>query len=596
MITTRGVKMRKFKKTSGYIFRVFSDLFSITPFSCVIICICYAVNAIYPTILTYVMSRLYETAERLNSGNENSEHFFRFIVIFALTYIIKNLFDMLMSTPRGCGLYTKAKYTLDRRIAEKAAYLPYISYEETETYERMERAKDCINSNIPQRIFRNALDVISQIIAFAGTVAILVGFNIWLLPISLITVIPFFIIRFIRGREFYTLKWFQAKKRRKMDYLWGLFIDRKSIKEMRAFQFNHYIYEKWNCLKNEVNREEFDFRKKDARSLFFCDVIRISGILIGIVLCIALIAYDKLTVGQFAACISAFFLVQNMAKDIFVSIASTDSNMKFLADYYGFMDIPSYNKSGMDIHAIDEIYLHNVSFKYPKVNTFALEQVNLHIHAGEKIAVVGENGSGKTTLAKLILNLFEPSSGEILINKIPVSSFDQNSYHDLLSVIPQNFVHYNMTVAENIAISDHRKQLDEPHIREILKYIGLEKYSGKLDTMLGKEFGGEDVSGGEWQKIAIARALYKDSELLVLDEPTSALDPLIENEILGKFIDMAKDKTAIIISHRIGLCKLVDKLVVMKDGKIVGCGSHDELIETNTYYQHLFFEQQKWYE
>jgi ATP-binding cassette subfamily B protein len=114
--------------------------------------------------------------------------------------------------------------------------------------------------------------------------------------------------------------------------------------------------------------------------------------------------------------------------------------------------------------------------------------------------------------------------------------------------------------------------------------------------MLGKEFGGEDVSGGEWQKIAIARVLYKDSELLVLDEPTSALDPLIETEILGKFIDMAKDKTAIIISHRIGLCKLVDKLVVMKDGKIAGYGPHDELIETNTYYRHLFFEQQKWYE
>ena len=576
-------------------YNVYRDFFSITPLSCVVILMCYVVNSLYPSLLTYFIAKLFETAEFINLPGANQNEFHINLVFFAVLYIIKNVFEMMINAPRSCGIYAKAKYRFDRRLAVHTSQLPYICFEQTETFEKLNRAQHCINSNIPQRLFFSSLELISFIVGIMGTSAILISFNVLLLPLSIITVLPFFIVRIFRGKEFYKLKRFQALKRRKMDYLWSLFIDKKSIKEMKVFNFHDYTYKKWKSIKTDVINEEFEFVSKDSSSLLFCDIIRISGILISAILCIILVFNMTLSVGQLAACLSAFFMVQNMMRSIFENLANYNTNINIISDYYEFLDLKSDRTNGENIDLIESIDLNEVCFKYPNSSTYALKDINFSIKRGDKIAIVGENGSGKTTLAKLILNLIEPTSGNICINNKHIHSFDKNKFYKLISVVSQNIIHFNMTLKENITISDYEKPADKQKIKDVLSFLGLMNHDNRLDDLLGKEYGGGELSGGEWQKVGIARALYKNCDLMILDEPTSALDPLIENEILSDFISIVKDKTALIISHRIGFCKLVDRVVVVKDGKIVGVGNHTELIANNEYYRYLYQEQQKWY-
>jgi len=576
-------------------FNVYRDFFSSTPLSCVVIMLCYVVNSLYPSLLTYSIAKLFDAAESINLPGADQSAFYSNLIFFAAIYIVKYIFEMAINAPRSCGVYAKAKYSFDRRLAVHTSQLPYICFEQTEIFEKLNRAQHCIGSNIPQRFFLSSLELVSLIIGIMGTSAILISFNILLLPLSIITVVPIFAVRIIRGKDFYKLKGFQAPKRRKMEYLWSLFVDKKSIREMKVFNFHTYTYDKWKSIKMDVVEEEFDFVRKDSRSLLFCDIIRISGILTSAVICIVLVFNRKLSVGQLAACLSAFFMVQNMMKSVFENVANNNTNINFISDYYEFMDLKLDRINGENIDSIESIDLKEVCFKYPNSSAYALKDINLSIKKGEKIAIVGENGSGKTTLAKLILNLIEPTSGNICTNNKPIHSFDKNSLYKLISIVSQNIIHFNMTLKENIAISDYDKPADEQKIKEVLSFLDLTSYEGRLDDFLGKEYGGGELSGGEWQKVAIARGLYKNCEFMILDEPTSALDPLIENEILSDFISIVKDKTALIISHRIGLCKLVDKVVVVKDGKIVGFGDHAELIATNEYYRYLYQEQQKWY-
>ncbi len=220
------------------------------------------------------------------------------------------------------------------------------------------------------------------------------------------------------------------------------------------------------------------------------------------------------------------------------------------------------------------------------------------IKKGEKIVILGVNGSGKTTLSKLILGLYPPDEGEIYYDNISLDEIERESLYNHVSAISQNFVAYSLTLRENVAISDLKKISDDSIITDTIKNVGLGDLLNSTDGLemqMGREFGGAELSGGQWQKLAIARGLFKPSEFIILDEPTSALDPIIETEILKQFIEIAKNKTAIIISHRVGLCKLADKIIVMKDGQICEIGTHSSLINNNGEYQRLYTSQEQWY-
>ena len=234
----------------------------------------------------------------------------------------------------------------------------------------------------------------------------------------------------------------------------------------------------------------------------------------------------------------------------------------------------------------------NVYFKYDNENQYALQNINLKINPYEKIALVGDNGAGKSTLIKLLLRLYKPTSGEILINNININDFDFNEYISLFSTVFQDYTIFNFKIKENICMNN---EYDENKIQSILKSLELDKDINLGITNLFNDDGIE-LSGGEGQKVAIARALYKNSSIIILDEPTSALSPQSEADLYNKLSNIVTNKTTIFISHRLASCKMVDTITVLNNGKIIEKGTHNELINIKDgYYKKMFETQAKMY-
>jgi ATP-binding cassette subfamily B protein len=250
------------------------------------------------------------------------------------------------------------------------------------------------------------------------------------------------------------------------------------------------------------------------------------------------------------------------------------------------------DKTILDIKCLEA---KNVTYRYPLTDEYRIKNVNFKISKGEKVAFIGENGAGKTTFIKLLTGMLEPASGELLIygkNTKELNSADK--YHSLACVFQDPARFNTFTIADNVFLGDVEKDRDESAIDTSLKFAGFE--GADKSAILGKDIGGTDLSGGQWQKIAIARAYYRDRDFIVLDEPTSNLDPLAEAEVFKKYTAMTEGRTVIMVTHRISVASLADRIVVFKDGEIVEDGSHDNLLANNGEYARLYSTQAQWYD
>jgi ATP-binding cassette subfamily B protein len=243
----------------------------------------------------------------------------------------------------------------------------------------------------------------------------------------------------------------------------------------------------------------------------------------------------------------------------------------------------------------------DVGFKYPKSENWVVRHVNFELRAGEKLAFVGENGAGKTTLIKLLLQFYSPTEGQILLDGIPIHRYDQAAYQQYFGVIFQDFVKFELTLRENIAMGEIKEIENQPRIdgaaEKSLANQVIESLPMGYDQPLGKRFKmGKDLSGGQWQKVAIARAYMKDANVLILDEPTSALDARAETEAFDRFIQLTVGKTAVIISHRFSTVRIADRIMVLKNGSVLEIGTHEELMQNNRLYAELFYLQAAGYQ
>ncbi len=384
-----------------------------------------------------------------------------------------------------------------------------------------------------------------------------------------------------------------------MSYLWGLFNNRKTVKEMRTYGFERYITDKWDVIRGAVQEEQWSFAKRDHLSLMLCEFIKIGGYAGSLLFSFLLTVHGEVSIGAFGTCILAFASIQDQMKSLFTDIGKLPERMAFAEDYFTFLERPEEKKGGLPYGGLThKIKLDAVTYHYPNSSHPAVKHVSFTINKGEKIAIVGENGSGKTTLSKLIIGLYPCEQGSITYDGTNLKELDKEALYRSVSAISQQIVPYHFSLRESVALGDLSGRKRDSDIHEVLDRLGLKEAIcelGGIDTPLGKEFGGAELSGGQWQKLAIARALLKPSEFVLLDEPTSALDPLIETEILSNFIKIAKDKTAIMISHRVGLCQFVDKIIVMKKGEVAEVGTHEQLMKRGEAYYRLFTAQQQWY-
>jgi ATP-binding cassette subfamily B protein len=578
-----------------YIKRIFASIFKWVPFSALYTGVDYLYGALTPAIITLISANLFDSAAKVIAGEQAQSSLYLYAVMYLVVYLINDLSNYFRSITVNAGIYEKGTAYFRIALNEKLAKLPLIAFENADMLNRKERAEKAVNDETMSAIFNHSMRLIRSVMGIVGIAAVLCRYSLWLLPLSLLSVLPYLAARIIRGKEFYYVKKHQAKKTRMLNYLWSLFTTRQTAKEMRVMGFGGYITDKWRDTRDDVNEELWNVQKKDAISLLLCDGFRIMGYGISVIVVLILALRGQVSIGVFGAAIGAFLSLQGSMQEFLQRLGNFPEQLSYAGDYYSFLDMPEEQGGAVPYDGLEEsVELDNVSFRYPNTENFAVKSVNLTVNKGEKIAILGENGSGKTTLSKVLLGLYPVETGRVLFDGCPIEKFTKESFYSSVSAIAQDFVSYSLSLRENIAISDTSRMSDDNAIRLSLADVGVDEESNLDDTM-GREFGGKELSGGQWQKLAIARGLFKNSELILLDEPTSALDPLIETEILTKFIKAAKGKTALIISHRIGLCKLVDRIVVMKDGAIAEIGTHRELLSANGEYTRLYNEQAKWY-
>lgn len=488
---------------------------------------------------------------------------------------------------------------LQMALGEKGTRLSLICYENTETNNMLKRAKNCIEQERFSDLSLSVFNILAEILKVTGTLLVLAKFHPILAVVSLVSVLPYFMIRLIRGKEFYELKRYQAAGERRRNYLYHLFCDKRAVKELRIFGIENYIEQKMYETRDKINREVWDFKKHDIFGLLFCELFCQSGYLLSIVITIMLLLHKVLDFGILAAALAAVTSFQTAAKYFLISLGRIPECAAFVKDYYDFMDMEEPVQGTEKFYPdFDRIKLQQVCFSYPSQTDQAVSNLSFEIERNEVVVIVGNNGSGKTTLVKLLTGLYKAQQGQIYYGTQDLASLDPEEFYKHVSLVSQDFIKYELSVRENVGIGDGKNMEDTDKICKLLKQVGLKEFTSRdsVNQLLGSEFGGRDLSTGQWQKLAIARGILKESSVIFLDEPTAALDPLMETSILKMFLQIAQGKTAIIVSHRIGICKNVDKIIVMKDGEIAEIGKHQELLDKRGEYYRLYTMQQKWYQ
>lgn len=516
------------------------------------------------------------------------------LAVFVLSEVANSIFYSCM-----VRIDFQTGQQLQIELGEKGTRLSMICYENTETNNMLKRAKNCIEQERFSDLSLSVFNILAEFLKVNGTLLVLAGFHPVLVGISLLSVFPYLIVRLVRGKEFYELKRYQAAGERRRNYLYHLFGDKQAVKELRIFEIEDYIEQKMYAARDNMKQEVWNFKKRDMRSLLICEIFCKSGYLLSIFSTILLLLHQVLDVGMMAAALVAFTSFQTAAKYFLVSLGRIPECAAFVKDYYDFMDMEEAEKETEKLCSdFDSIKVKQLSFSYPGRKTPAVSNLSFTIKRNEVVAIVGNNGSGKTTLVKLLTGLYQAQKGQIYYGRQNLRSLDPEEFYKQISFVSQDFIKYELTVRENIGIGDWKQMENTGKIYMLLHQVGLETFisQASVNQLLGNEFGGRELSVGQWQKLAIARGMMKDSSVIFLDEPTAALDPLMETKVLKMFLKIAREKTAIIVSHRIGICKEVDKIIVMKEGKIAEIGNHEELLAEKGEYYRLYTMQQKWYE
>jgi ATP-binding cassette subfamily B protein len=490
------------------------------------------------------------------------------------------------------------KYTRHVSIAvmRHAARLDVIAYEDPVFYDRLERAR--VQATDRLGMIQSIGRLLQQVITTISLSISIVYFSPWLLLVLIAGVIPAFLGESHFAFLGYAKNFRQTPIRRQLDYLRILGGSKEAAKELKLFGLSGFISDRFTRLSDEIYRENVALSRLRLLAGMGLSVLGTLGYYAAYAWVIWRTLLGILSVGALYFLAGAILQASNNIQQIFSTLSGIADQALFLTDLLEFFRMePTIRSKPNALPAprpmVRGFEFRNVSFHYPGNDRLILEGFNFHLRPGERVALIGENGQGKTTIVKLITRLYDPTEGEILLDGVDLREYSLEDLYREIGVIFQDFMRYEMTARENIAVG-RIEQLEELNLVRAAAHKSLAdeviaKLSGGYEQMLGRRFHeGVDLSGGEWQKLALARAYLRDAQLLVLDEPTAALDARSEAEVFERFAELTEAKMALFISHRFSTVRMADRIVVLADGRVVEDGNHGQLIALGGRYAGLF--------
>ena len=554
------------------------------------------VAALIPLAILAVTKLIIDAIYGLLSHHQALPTDFWWLVV--LEFALASLATILVRVLDFCDSVLADKFTrhISTRIVKHAARLDLTSYEDPLFYDMMERAR--VQGTDRLIMIQSAGRLFQEGITAASLSASIFSFSPWLLFALIICVVPAFLGETHFAFLGYSLCFRQTTARRHMDYLRTLGGSKESAKELKLFGLAPYLVGRYTELSDELHRQTVRLAK---RKLIYGSFLTLLGT-VGYYGTYAFVIYrtvtGTLTLGTMTLLVGAIAGASMNIQAFFSTFSIIADQAMFMSDLLKFLSIqprifskPSALRAPQPIRRGFEFQ--NVSFSYPANPRLVVDNLSFHLEPSSRIALVGENGQGKTTIVKLLTRLYDPTGGQILLDGVDLREYDLEDLWKQIGVIFQDFTRYEMTVSENIAVGQIEERENLFRIRaaahKSLAETFIRNLPKRYDQPLGSRFEkAMDLSGGEWQKVALARAYLRDAQLLILDEPTAALDAKSEHEVFERFGELTKGKMALLISHRFSTVRMADRIIVLESGGIVEQGSHDTLIGIGGRYAKMF--------
>ncbi len=490
------------------------------------------------------------------------------------------------------------KYTryVSIEVMRHAASLDLATYEDPVFYDRLERAR--VQATDRLGMIQSVGRLMQQIVTTLSLSISIVYFSPWLLLLLVAGVVPAFLGESHFAFLEYAKNFRQTPVRRHLDYLRILGGSKEAAKELKLFGLSSFLTERFSTLSNDIYRENVELSGRRLRIGALLTVLGTLGYYGAYAWVIWRTVNGELTIGTLYFLSGAILQASNNIQQIFSTTSSIADQALFLTDLLAFFEMqPTIHSSPHALPAPRPIVcgfeFRDVSFSYPGTTRPVLDRLNFTLHPGERVALIGENGEGKTTIVKLLTRLYDPTGGQILLDGVDLRDYNIEDLYKEIGVIFQDFMRYEMTARENIAIGRIEDLHDTERIfaaaRKSLADEVIAKLPGGYEQMLGRRFHqGVDISGGEWQRLALARAYLRDAQVLILDEPTAALDARSEYEVFARFAELTEGKMTLFISHRFSTVRMADRIVLLKNGRVSEDGNHRQLIALGGQYAEMF--------
>ncbi len=608
---------KKIKYFFTHFFYTISLVWEAAPKMLIFMISCCIFDGIFPVFNAYISREMLNEISALLAERPTNDGslegivlvFKPVILLFGLQFLywfLRSILSRLNITSTALASELVSNH-IKLKIMNKAKTVDQSSFDRTEFYEKLENANREAGTR-PLGILSATFTIVSAGISVVSFIVILAGLNPWAALIMILATMPgAFVNYYFKNKSFRYMR-HKSKERRQMNYYSGLMVNKDYAKEIKILGLSDTVVKKYE--------DVFDNYYRGIKRIIIKEgIVRVLvGLIITVANCglFAYVAYSIVfgsssQIGDYSLYTNALISVANYFSSIIGATATIYEGTLFIDNMITFMnEEPKVVASIPEPHKIERgahhrLELRNVSFAYPGTDEPVLKNVNLTFESGESSVIVGLNGAGKTTLIKLICRLYDATEGEILFDGKPLTEYDPKEYYELFGIIFQDFGKYSETVSENIRYGDISREHSMDEITDSALSAGADGFITELpdgyDTPLTRVFedNGIELSGGQWQKLSVARAFYKDSDILIMDEPTASLDAIAEQEIFRRFEKLSEGKISIFISHRLSSATAADKIIVLKEGRVVEMGSHRDLMEAGGDYHKLFTTQAERY-